>query len=38
MVYEVIRKSHEFKKDFRLVNQVQDAAVSSMSNIAGSAP
>jgi four helix bundle protein len=33
MVYEVIRKSHEFKRDFRLVNQVQDAAVSSMSNI-----
>ena len=34
MVYEVIGKSKEFKKDFRLVNQVQDAAVSSMSNIA----
>ena len=34
MVYEVIRKSHEFKRDFRLVNQVQDAAGSSMSNIA----
>jgi four helix bundle protein len=34
MVYEVIRKSHEFKRDFRLVNQVQDAAVSAMSNIA----
>ena len=34
MVYEVIRKSHGFKRDFRLVNQVQDAAVSSMSNIA----
>ena len=34
MVYEVIRKSTEFKRDFRLVNQVQDAAVSSMSNIA----
>jgi four helix bundle protein len=34
MVYEVIRKSKEFKRDFRLVNQVQDAAVSSMSNIA----
>ena len=33
MVYEVIRKSKEFKRDFRLVNQVQDAAVSSMSNI-----
>jgi four helix bundle protein len=34
IVYEVIRKSHEFKKDFRLVNQVQDATVSAMSNIA----
>ncbi len=34
MVYEVIRKSKEFKRDFRLVNQVQDAAVSSMANIA----
>jgi four helix bundle protein len=34
LVYEVIRKSYEFKRDFRLVNQVQDAAVSSMSNIA----
>jgi four helix bundle protein len=33
MVYEVIRKSPEFRKDFRLVNQVQDAAVSSMSKI-----
>ncbi len=34
MVYEVIRKSPEFRRDFRLVNQVQDAAVSSMSNVA----
>ena len=34
MVYGVIRNSLEFKKDFRLVNQVQDAAVSSMSNVA----
>ena len=34
IVYEVIRKSHEFKRAFRLVNQVQDAAVSAMSNIA----
>jgi len=38
MVYEVVNKSKEFKRDFRLVNQVQDAAVSSMSNISGSAP
>ena len=34
IVYEVIRKSPEFKRDFRLVSQVQDAAVSAMSNIA----
>ncbi len=34
MVYSVIKRSKEFRKDFRLVNQVQDASVSSMSNIA----
>jgi four helix bundle protein len=34
MVYKVILKNEEFKKDFRLVNQVQAASVSSMSNIA----
>jgi four helix bundle protein len=34
MVYEVVKKSPKFRKDFRLVNQVQDAAVSAMSNIA----
>jgi len=34
MVYDVIKKSPKFRKDFRLVNQVQDAAVSAMSNIA----
>jgi len=34
MVYGVIKKSKEFRKDFRLVGQIQDAAVSSMSNIA----
>jgi len=33
MVYSVVKKSKEFRKDFRLVNQMQDAAVSSMSNI-----
>jgi len=38
MVYEVINNSSKFRRDFRLVNQIQDAAVSSMSNIAGSAP
>ena len=34
MVYSVIKRSSKFRKDFRLVNQVQDAAVSTMSNIA----
>ena len=34
MVYGVINKSSKFRRDFRLVNQVQDAAVSAMSNIA----
>jgi four helix bundle protein len=34
MVYDVIQKTPKFRKDFRLVNQVQDAAVSAMSNIA----
>jgi four helix bundle protein len=34
MVYSMINKSSKFKKDFRLVNQVQDAAVSAISNIA----
>ena len=34
MVYSVIKKSKEFRKDFRLINQMQDASVSSMSNIA----
>jgi four helix bundle protein len=34
MVYELIRKNERFSRDFRLVNQIQAAAVSSMSNIA----
>jgi len=34
IVYDVIKKSPKFRKDFRLVNQVQDAAVSAISNIA----
>jgi four helix bundle protein len=38
MVYEVINKNEKFRKDFRFVNQIQGAAVSCMSNIAGSAP
>ncbi len=33
LVYSVINKSPKFRKNFRLVNQVQDAAVSAMSNI-----
>ena len=34
MVYEIVNKNPKFKRDFRLVNQIQDAAVSTMSNIA----
>jgi four helix bundle protein len=34
MVYEAIRNSPQFQKDFRLVGQITDASVSSMSNIA----
>ncbi len=34
LVYDAINKNGKFRKDFRLVNQVQGAAVSSMSNIA----
>ena len=34
MVYKAINGSKTFGKDFRLVNQMQGAAVSSMSNIA----
>jgi four helix bundle protein len=33
-VYDAIRENADFRKDFRLVNQIQGAAVSSMSNIA----
>ena len=33
MVYDVIEKSPKFRKDFRLVNQIQNAAVSAVSNI-----
>lgn len=33
LVYEAVNKNPEFKKDFRLVSQIQAAAVSSMSNI-----
>jgi four helix bundle protein len=34
MVYKAINSSEEFKKDYRLRDQITDAAVSSMSNIA----
>lgn len=34
LVYEAINANEKFRKDFRLVNQIQGAAVSSMSNIA----
>lgn len=34
LVYDAINASEKFRKDFRLVNQIQGAAVSSMSNIA----
>lgn len=34
MVYETIRNSSDFQKDFRLTGQITDAAVSAMSNIA----
>jgi four helix bundle protein len=33
MVYKLINKNPKFRRDFRLVNQIQDAADSSMSNI-----
>ena len=34
LVYEAINTNERFSKDLRLVNQMQGAAVSSMSNIA----
>ena len=34
LVYDAINASESFQKDFRLVNQLQGAAVSSMANIA----
>jgi four helix bundle protein len=34
LVYKAVNENLEFKRDFRLVNQIQAAAVSSMSNIA----
>ncbi len=34
MVYDTIKASLSFQKDFRLVNQITGAAISSMANIA----
>ncbi|MBW1939374.1 MAG: four helix bundle protein [Deltaproteobacteria bacterium] len=34
LVYESINGNQNFQKDYRLVNQIQGAAVSAMSNIA----
>ena len=34
LVYDAINTSGEFRKDFRIVGQIQGAAVSSMANIA----
>ena len=34
LVYSAINANKDFRKDFRLVNQIQGAAVSSMANIA----
>jgi hypothetical protein len=34
LVYDMIKKNQEFKRDLRLVSQIQAAAVSSMANIA----
>jgi len=33
MIYETIKLSTPFQKDFRLVNQITGAAISVMSNI-----
>ena len=33
-IYEAIRTNNNFKRDYRLINQIQAAAVSAMSNIA----
>ena len=34
MVYNTIKSNEEFKRDYRLVGQIQGASVSTMSNIA----
>jgi four helix bundle protein len=32
MVYDAVKTNNDFQKDFRLVNQIQSASVSAMSN------
>ena len=34
LIYQVIKNNENFKRDFRLINQIQSAAVSAMANIA----
>jgi len=34
LIYRVIKNNENFKRDFRLINQIQSAAVSTMANIA----
>ena len=34
LIYQVIKNNERFRRDFRLINQIQSAAVSSMANIA----
>jgi four helix bundle protein len=34
LVYDAVKANETFRRDFRLVNQIQGAAVSAMSNIA----
>ncbi|MGC1404826.1 MAG: four helix bundle protein [Thermodesulfobacteriota bacterium] len=34
LIYQVIKNNENFKRDFRLINQIQSAAVSTMANIA----
>lgn len=34
LIYKAIKDNENFKRDFRLINQIQSAAVSAMANIA----
>ncbi len=38
MIYDAIEQNERFQRDFRLASQIQAAGVSTMANIAGSAP